>query len=301
MNHSAPTEASKQSQSKRLRRFFARLWRRNPGSFIGLVLLVLITLVGIFAPYLPLADPDYQILRSSLKQPGWVSPTGQRHLLGTDHLGRDMLARLFYGARTSLMVGISAVALAGILGVAIGLVAGYVGGITDSVAVAIIDTQLAVPFILLTVTVLGIFGHSLRNIIIVLGLTGWVPYARSLRAETMSLKRREFVEASNAMGCSHLRIMLRHILPNAMASVIVISTLMVARTILAEAALSFIGLGLEPPNVSWGGMLADGRAFLSDAWWSATFPGLAILVTVLSINLVGDWLRDVLDPRLRGV
>jgi len=272
---------------------------RNKAALIGLLILVGIAASAIAAPLLAPFDPTLQEITLRLKPPGWTTPDGQFSLLGTDHLGRDILSRLIFGARISLIIGVSAVALAGTLGTLLGLVAGYQGGRVDDFVMRLTDTMLAMPFILLALAVIAVLGPSLRNIIFVLGITSWVSYARVVRAEVLTLRTREFVSAAQALGGDGRRIVFRHLLPNVLTPVIVIATLEVARMIILESALSFLGLGVQPPTPTWGGMLADGRAYLSTAWWQATFPGVSIMLTVLGINLLGDWLRDVLDPRLQ--
>jgi peptide/nickel transport system permease protein len=272
---------------------------RNKAALIGLLILVGIAASAIAAPLLAPFDPTLQEITLRLKPPGWTTPDGQLNLLGTDHLGRDILSRLIFGARISLIIGVSAVALAGTLGTLLGLVAGYQGGRVDDFVMRLTDTMLAMPFILLALAVIAVLGPSLRNIIFVLGITSWVSYARVVRAEVLTLRTREFVSAAQALGGDGRRIVFRHLLPNVLTPVIVIATLEVARMIILESALSFLGLGVQPPTPTWGGMLADGRAYLSTAWWQATFPGVSIMLTVLGINLLGDWLRDVLDPRLQ--
>ncbi len=222
----------------------------------------------------------------------------REHLLGTDHLGRDVLSRLIYGARVALIVGVTTVAVSGLVGLGIGLVAGYFGGWADTAFMRLLDIQLSMPFMLLALTIIGILGPSLRNIVIVLALTGWVVYARIVRAEILSLRTREFVVACRSLGGSNARIIVQHLLPNVRSSVLVVSTIEVARMMLLESALSFLGLGVRPPTPSWGAMLADGRIYLASAWWLPTLPGLAISVTVLAVNTVGDGLRDYLDPEL---
>lgn len=291
---SAGTHESRQD----LRRVLKELVR-NKAALLGLVILVAITAAAITAPVLAPVDPTAQEVTHRLKAPGWTSPDGRVSLLGTDHLGRDILSRLIFGARISLIIGVSAVALAGTLGTLLGLVAGYQGGRVDDFVMRLTDTMLAMPFILLALAVIAVLGPSLRNIIFVLGITSWVSYARVVRAEVLTLRTREFVLAAQALGGGGRRIVFRHLLPNVLTPVIVIATLEVARMIILESALSFLGLGVQPPTPTWGGMLADGRAYLSTAWWQATFPGLSIMLTVLGINLLGDWLRDVLDPRLQ--
>jgi len=281
-----------------LRRVLGELLR-NKAALLGLLILIVISTAAVAAPLLAPVDPTIQEVTQRLKPPGWGTPDGRINLLGTDHLGRDILSRLIYGARISLVIGLSAVALAGTLGTLLGLVAGYRGGRVDDLIMRATDTMLAMPFILLALAVIAVLGPSLRNIIFVLGITSWVSYARIVRAEVLTLRTREFIVATLALGSGGRRIVFRHLLPNVLTPVIVIATLEVARMIILESALSFLGLGVQPPTPTWGGMLADGRAYLSTAWWQATFPGLSIMLTVLGINLLGDWLRDILDPRLQ--
>jgi peptide/nickel transport system permease protein len=275
-----------------------RLARRRTAVF-GLGVVVVVLLAALFAPWIVPFDPLEQDINQRLKDPGWQTAAGRVHPLGTDHLGRDILARVIFGSRIALVVGLSAVLISGVLGMAIGLVAGYFGGKVDDFFMRLADVQLAFPFILLAIAVIGVLGPSLRNIIIVIGVSSWVVYARVVRGEVLSIREREFVQAAIALGSRDGRILLRHVLPNAFTPWLVVATLDMARVIVIESALSFLGLGVQPPTPTWGGMLADGRVYLSTAWWLATFPGLAILVTVLGINLLGDGLRDTLDPRLK--
>jgi len=275
-----------------------RLARRRTALF-GLAVVVIVLLGATFAPLLSPFDPLEQDINQRLKEPGWRNAEGQAHPLGTDHLGRDILARVIFGSRIALVVGLSAVLISGVLGMMIGLVAGYFGGAVDDFFMRLADIQLAFPFILLAIAVIGVLGPSLRNIIIVIGVSSWVVYARVVRGEVLSIRERDFVQAAIALGSRDGRILVRHILPNAFTPWLVVATLDMARVIVIESALSFLGLGVQPPTPTWGGMLADGRVYLSTAWWLATFPGLAILVTVLGINLLGDGLRDTLDPRLQ--
>jgi len=214
---------------------------------------------------------------------------------------RFLMSRLAYGARVSLLVGISAVAVSGVVGVSLGLVAGYYGGLTDDVIMRLADFELAFPFILLAIAILAVLGPGLSKVILTLGLTGWAQYCRLSRAQVLGLRETEFVEAARTIGASTARILLRHIIPNALAPVIVIASFSVASVIIAEASLSFLGLGIPVSVPSWGGMLSEGRAYIERAWWLVTFPGLALMLTVLSINVLGDALRDILDPRLRGM
>jgi peptide/nickel transport system permease protein len=278
--------------------FLRRLIRRRT-AFVGLVFVAAVVLAALLAPVLTPFDPLAQDISQRLKPPGWTNADGRAHWLGTDHLGRDILGRILYGSRIALVVGLSAVAIAGTLGLVIGVVSGYFGGRVDDLFMRLADVQLAFPFILLALAVIGVLGPSLRNIIIVVGVSGWVVYARIVRGEVLSLREREFVQAARAVGSPPGRVIARHLVPNAFAPWLVIATLDMARVIIVESALSFLGLGIPPPTPTWGGMLADGRVYMSTAWWLATFPGLAILVTVLGINLLGDGLRDTLDPRLK--
>jgi peptide/nickel transport system permease protein len=278
--------------------FLRRLIRRRT-ALVGLVVVAAVVLAALLAPVLTPFDPLVQDISQRLKPPGWVSPEGRAHWLGTDHLGRDILGRILYGSRIALVVGLSAVAIAGTLGLVVGVVSGYFGGRVDDLFMRLADIQLAFPFILLALAVIGVLGPSLRNIIVVVGVSGWVVYARIVRGEVLSLREREFVQAARAVGSPPARVIVRHLVPNAFAPWLVIATLDMARVIIVESALSFLGLGIPPPTPTWGAMLADGRVYMSTAWWLATFPGLAILVTVLGINLLGDGLRDTLDPRLK--
>jgi len=275
-----------------------RLARRRTALF-GLAVVAVVILSAVGAPLVTVFDPIEQDINQRLKEPGWRNAAGQAHVLGTDHLGRDILARIIYGSRVALVVGLSAVLISGVLGMAIGLVSGYFGGKVDDFFMRLADIQLAFPFILLAIAVIGVLGPSLRNIIVVIGVSSWVVYARVVRGEVLSIREREFVQAAIALGSRDGRVVLRHVLPNAFTPWLVVATLDMARVIVIESALSFLGLGVQPPTPTWGGMLADGRVYLSTAWWLATFPGLAILVTVLGINLLGDGLRDTLDPRLK--
>lgn len=274
-----------------------RLARRRTALF-GLGVVITVLLAAAFAPWLTPFDPLEQDINQRLREPGWQTAEGRIHALGTDHLGRDILARVIFGSRIALLVGLSAVLISGVLGMAIGLVSGYFGGKVDDFFMRLADIQLAFPFILLAIAVIGVLGPSLRNIIIVIGVSSWVVYARVVRGEVLSIREREFVQAAIALGSRDGRVLVRHVLPNAFTPWLVVATLDMARVIVIESALSFLGLGVQPPTPTWGGMLADGRVYLSTAWWLATFPGLAILVTVLGINLLGDGLRDTLDPRL---
>lgn len=269
-----------------------RFFGRSTLAMSAIVVLLAFLVAGIFAPWLAPYDPNAQDLALRL-QP----PLTEGHLLGTDSLGRDVLSRLLYGSRISLIVGFSAVLLAAVIGIVIGLVSGYVGGWVDSLLMRVVDAWLAFPFLLLAIAIVAVLGRGLDNIVIALVVTGWVLYARLVRGETLSLREREFVLSARGLGASPVAIMVKHILPNCLAPVMVVATLEIGVVIVTEASLSFLGLGASASEPSWGGMLADGRAYLTRAWWLATLPGLAIFAIVLAVNVLGDALRDALDPR----
>jgi peptide/nickel transport system permease protein len=276
--------------------------RRDLPALAGLGVIAAAVVVAAFAPALAPSDPVKNRLLDRLTPPMWAQGGSARHPLGTDTLGRDVLSRLLHGARISLIVGLAAVLVAGVVGVGLGFVAGYRGGWADDLVMRLGDIQLAFPVLLLGVAVIVVLGASQVNMILVLGASGWVTYARIARGETLSLKERDFVAAARALGAPARHVVARHLLPNVLPPLMVVTTFSVARTIIAEASLSFLGLGLPPPTPSWGAMLDEGRNYITTGWWLALFPGLAILVLVLAINLCGDWLRDVLDPRIeRGI
>jgi peptide/nickel transport system permease protein len=272
-------------------------FRRNRLGVIGAGVLLAEVAAALLAPALAPYPPLDQDTTRRLRPPLTASAGGGRFALGTDQLGRDVLSRILFGARVSLLIGVCAVAIAAPLGVAVGVVASYRGRLLDDAVMRVADIQLAFPFILLAVTVVAVLGPSVANLIVVLGIAGWVPYARLARSEVLTLKRREFVEAARALGAGDTRIMARHILPNVVTPVVVVGTFALANTILVESSLSFLGLGVQPPDPTWGGMLSDSREYVTQAWWLWVFPGGAILTTVLATNFVGDWLRDALDPR----
>jgi ABC-type dipeptide/oligopeptide/nickel transport system permease subunit len=280
----------------------SRVWRkltRNPLSLFGIVILLVVLGAAIAAPWVAPHDPARQSLVRRFTPPVWMPGGDASYPLGTDQVGRDILSRIVHGARISLIVGVSAVVVSVAVGVAMGLAAGYLGGRVDVVLMTIVDVTLSFPQLLLALAFVAALGPSLVTIIVVLGLTGWERYARVVRAEVLALREKDFIEAARAMGVSTFRIVFRHVLPNTFSSIIVLSTLQVAQAILQEAALSFLGVGSGRAYPTWGQMIALGRDFVSVAWWLPTFPGLAILLTVLAINLVGDRLRDALDPRVR--
>ena len=258
-------------------------------------------LAAIFAPIISPYDPIRQSLRQRLTGPSWSSAGGKRpYLLGTDHVGRDIMSRIIHGARISLIVGFAAVVIGASVGGSLGLLSGYAGGAVDEIIMLVADAQLAFPFILLAIGIIAVLGPSFTNLIIVVGLSGWVTYARIIRAQVLSLKEREFILAIRGLGGGTWRIVLTHILPNTFSSFLVVGTLELARTIILESTLSFLGLGIQPPTPSWGGMMNEGREYLDTAWWISAFPGLVLMMTALVVSRVGDWLRDVLDPTLRG-
>jgi len=265
----------------------------------GLAFVALLALVAAAAPWLAPHDPTRQALRGRLAPPTREAADGRARLFGTDQLGRDVLSRVIYGARVSLVVGLAAVVVGGVVGATLGITAGFRGGVTDSVIMTLADAQLAFPFILLAIGIIGVLGPSFPTLIVVIGLSGWVGYARVLRSQVLVLRSREFVDAIHALGGSAGRVILRHILPNVLSSLVVVATLELARAIVLEATLSFLGLGIQPPTPAWGNMLGEGRVYMLNSWWIATFPGLAIFLTTLVINLMGNALRDWLDPHLK--
>lgn len=265
---------------------------------IGMVLVGLAVLAATIGTFVTPFDPVQVAPRNALKPPFPLEGSDPAHLLGTDNLGRDMLSRLIEGSKISLTVGVLAVALSGTIGLAVGVVAGYAGGWVDSVLMRIVDALLAIPSILLIMVVMGVLDPGVTTLIVVLGLTSWVIFARQIRSEVLEIRQRQFVKAAITFGTPGIKVIWRHIVPNVIPTFIVLATLTVATVIVTESSLSFLGLGVQPPTVSWGIMLTSGRDYLTSAWWLSTFPGLAITLTVLGILYLGDWLRDVLDPRL---
>ena len=261
--------------------------------------LLLIVATSAFAPWMAPHDPLAVDIRHRLSPPAWMEGGTAQHPLGTDQVGRDLLARMMYGGRVSLVVGVGAVLIAATIGVSLGLGAGYFGGGTDWTIMTFVNVMLTFPFVLLALAVIAVLGPSLVNMIIVLGVAGWPIYARVVRAETLAIREREFVLAGRALGMSHLRIVARQIIPNLVSVIVVIATLQVAQVIILESFLSFLGLGIQPPTPAWGNMLGEGRVYMLNSWWIAAFPGAAIFVTTLVINLMGNALRDWLDPHLK--
>ena len=272
---------------------------RDRRSLFGLSVLVLMLIMSLAAPWISPFDPAEQRLLLRLRGPLVQAEPGLRCWLGTDQVGRDNLSRIIYGGRISIFVGVAAVLIGGSVGVLLGLISGYFGGRLDSILMRTADVQLSFPFILLAITIIGAFGAGIVKLVIVLAISGWVVYARTVRGAVLSVKQEQFVEAAVALGAIDWRIVLRHLLPNVVSPVIVIATTQTATMILLESALSVLGMGVPAPTPSWGRMLSDGREYLSTAWWIATFQGLAIFVTVLGINLLGDGLNDAILSRRR--
>jgi len=268
--------------------------RRDGLGFLGLALAALALIAAVAAPVLAPHDPVEGDFSQGLKPPGTPG-----HLLGTDQLGRDTLSRVLYGARVALFIGLCTVLLTALVGGLLGLLAGFFGGWPGNALMRLCDVQLSFPFILLALTINAIVGLGLRNIIVSLAAAGWVVYARVVRGEVLSVKQRDYVQAAAALGTGRSRILFRHVLPNVAPSIIIVASLQFSQFIVAEAAISFLGFGVQPPTPAWGSMLSESRDFLYVAWWLAAFPGAALALTALGVNLVGDWLRDILDPKFR--
>jgi len=291
---SASTSAAPEvTRNGRVRGMLRRLLS-NPTTAIGAVLCVLVVIGAVFAPYLSPHDPIEQNIIDRLSPPGGDFP------LGTDAYGRDVLSRILWGARVSLIVSLSAIAAAIVIGGTIGMVSGYVGGRFDLITMQVMDVLLSFPSLILGLIVVALLGPDLSNLVIAIALTAIAPFARIARAPVLALKERAFVDAGRALGLSHLRILFVHILPNILAEVLVMGSLWMATAVRTEASLSFIGLGVKPPTATWGGMMRDGFENILDAPWLSVWPGMAILVLVLGLNMIGDGLRDATDPKLRG-
>lgn len=265
----------------------------------GITVLLLMGSAAVAAPQIAPWDPGRQMLTKRLRPPAWQARGLWEHPLGTDHLGRDILSRIVHGGRISLGVGLSAVTLSCLIGVSLGLLAGFYGGRADALIMRVVDVFLAIPYILLAMGVVFALGPSLLNVILVMAVTRWVQFARVVRADVLSIREREFVSGARARGNRSGRLLLRHVLPNALTPIIVVATLELAFMIIYESALSFLGLGVQPPTPAWGNMLGEGRVYMLNSWWIAAFPGAAIFVTTLVINLMGNALRDWLDPHMK--
>ncbi len=275
------------------------VFRRSKSAMVGLAMVAVVVLLAVAAPSFSRHDPVEQNLDNALQPPFWNQGGSLDFPLGTDHFGRDIWSRLLYGARISLVVALGAAFVSGVLGSVAGLLAGYYKGWLDAVIMRLVDIQLAFPLILLALALTAVVGPSLNNIILVLGVTSWMMYARIVRSTVLSVREREFVQAAYSIGATSPRIIFMHILPNVLTPIIVMFTQEVARMILMESGLSFLGLGVPPPTPTWGRMLSDARAFLTVAYWTITFPGVAIMLSVLGVTFLGDGLRDAIDPKLR--
>lgn len=276
--------------------------RRNFGSgitFMAVVIILLFAVIALCAPLLAPHDPGKQNLLLRLKPPVWIENGSPDHLLGTDHLGRDVLSRLIYGSRVSICIGLLAAALSGAVGTVIGLISGYYKSL-DKLFMRLADIQLAFPSILLALAIVSILGGSFWNMVLVLSLTGWVNYARVIRAEVLSLREQEYIIAARTINVSSARLLFRHILPNILGSAMTIMTFQIAAAILTEASLTFLGIGIPASTPTWGNMLQDGQLVMESAWWMSVFPGLCIALVVLSVNLIGDLVRDKINPRLKA-
>jgi peptide/nickel transport system permease protein len=266
---------------------------------VGIVLCLVV--IAIFAPLIAPYDPLDGDLDNRNVAPAWTEEGTIEFILGTDHIGRDVLSRIIFGARVSLIVAVTVLTAGALLGTALGLIAGYAGGIIDELIMRLVDFVFALPFIVVALVASVVWGPSLGLVIILLALFTWAPFARQARAETLQLKTADYVSLARVAGASGVRITLKHILPGVVNTVMVLSSLQVGSLILTESVLSFLGVGIPPPQASWGSMISDGREYISTAWWITVFPGIAILLIVFSMNFFGDWLRDKLDPRLRQI
>lgn len=273
---------------------------RSRAGFAGAAIVVVFALMAIFAPLVVPQNPTAMDLADILQPPHLEGTPSTGHWLGTDQLGRDIFSRIIMGSRITLAVALAAVVLGGVVGIVLGLVSGFFGGWWDRIIMRLADIQLSIPLMLFALLVIAALGASFVNLVAVLALTGWTRYARVVRGDVLSLREREFVLSARAAGASSVRMVVRHILPNVVTAATVVATLELARVVILESALSFLGMGVQPPAASWGRMLAEGRGYVAQAWWMSTFPGIAIVLVVLGVNLLGDWLRDYFDPKLTG-
>ena len=277
---------------------FWKLYRRNRAAVLGLILTIFFLVMAIFAPFIAPRNPNTGSLTERLSPPFWMEGGSTKYLLGTDSLGRDILSRVIYGSRISILIGVVVVSVATITGVIIGLVSGYFGGKIDAIIQRIVDTLLAFPYLIFALAIMSVLGPGLKNIILALVYKEWVTPCRVIRGDTLVAREENYVEAARAMGASNWHILIRSLLPNVMASVIVVASLRIGWVVLMEASLSFLGLGVQPPTATWGGMVAGGRDYIFQAWWITTFPGIAIFLLVMGVNLMGEGLRDAFDPKL---
>jgi len=292
----APRTHAAETAPRFLARFFAEL-RRAPKGMIGFAIIATVLVTAAFAPLLVPHDPTMQVLGDRFRPPFYAPDGSLSHFLGADNMGRDILSRVILGTRTSVFVALVVIVIIAIFGSTVGLLSGYFGGILDAFLMRIVDFQLSFPFLLLALILLAIFGPGFETLILALSVAFWVNFARLVRSETLKLRETDFVQAARSIGVSHAAIMVKHILPNAFPSIIVLATLDVAIVIISEAALSFLGLGIQPPTPSWGMMISDGRNYLYQSPWIVLAPGIAIVATAIGINLFGDFLRDTYDPR----
>ncbi|MFP3389538.1 ABC transporter permease [Brevibacillus sp. SIMBA_040] len=276
-------------------RSFLRRLLQSPTGTIGFLIILGVLFLGLCGPWVAPYDPNQAELGKKL-----LPPLSEGHWLGTDQLGRDIFSRLIHGTSVSLIIGSCTVLFAGLIGTTLGLIAGYFRGWADIIIMRIVDVKLSFPFVLLVLVINAVMGAGLQNIIISLVFAGWIIYARVVRSEVLALREKEFILSCIATGVPRWEIILRHIVPNLFTPIIVLSSLQIATYIIAEASISFLGFGVQPPQPAWGNMLSEGKDYIFSAWWLITFPGIAIVITALGVNLFGDWLRDVLDPELKG-
>jgi peptide/nickel transport system permease protein len=268
---------------------------------VPVILLLPVVVCGLFGPLFWPHDPTQMNTSQILQPPAWLPGGDWSHFLGTDHLGRDLFSRLIEGARASLIVGVLGVVLAGFVGISLGMIAGYFGGKTDNLIMRIVDAWMSIPPILLAILLAAALGSGITTIIVAITIVFWTGFARVIRGETLSVRQRDYVTLAKVTGCGKLRILLKHIFPNLIGTIMVLCSLQFGQAIIVEASITFLGLGLQPPNTSWGLMISEGRSYLATAWWIPAFAGIAIMITVLGANMLGDWVRDRFDPKLRQI
>jgi len=280
----------------------SKIWKKiKDWPIAAVVLLLPIALCGLIGQFFTPHDPTAINPAMALRPPSWLVGEGWSHLFGTDYLGRDVLSRVIIGARASLLVSFVGVGMAGLFGVLIGLFSGFRGGRVDTLLMRLVDIQMSMPPILLALLISASLGSGLTSVIVVISIVFWTNYARVVRGETLSVKQRDYVVMAQVLGCSTGRVLKKHILPNVLDSALIVASLQLGAAVMLEASLSFLGLGVQPPAVAWGKMIAESRLYIASAWWLPTFPGIALVMTVLGTNLLGDWLRDRFDPKLRQI
>ncbi len=272
--------------------------KKSPVAFTGFIVLAILIVIAFAAPLIAPHDPGAIDIRTRLTPPVWNDGGSATHLLGTDNVGRDVLSRIIFGARISLFVGVATVVIGGLVGTLLGLLAGYYRGWIETIIMRLVDIQLAFPSILLAVAIMALVGPSLMNVILVLSIATWAPFCRVARGQTLQVCNEEYITAAHALGLKDLPILIRHVIPNMINPIIVVASFALATNIINEASLSFLGVGVPPSTPTWGGMLGEGRNYLRIAWWVSTIPGLVLMMCVYSVNMLGDWLRDLYDPRL---